>query len=76
MANWRTEAPMTKCSCGRTIEKVPSWMNGVQVQFVCTNCPNRSNVKSIAYITLETKEPEQEAQLIEEDLPEDEIESD
>lgn len=67
---------MTKCSCGRTIEKVPAWISGVQVQFVCTNCPNRSNVKSIASITLETKEPEPVMAILDDEVREDDVDAD
>jgi hypothetical protein len=54
---------MVKCSCGKTIDKVPAWLTGVEVQFVCSNCPNRS-FKNIAHVSLELKEPEKiEAEL-------------
>lgn len=43
---------MVQCSCGKPIEKIPSWMNGIQVQFVCNNCPNRQ-LKNIAMVSLE-----------------------
>ncbi len=33
---------MVYCSCGRAIEKVPSWLAGVNVQFVCAVCSQRS----------------------------------
>ncbi|MEJ5171775.1 MAG: hypothetical protein WHU10_12365 [Fimbriimonadales bacterium] len=34
---------MVYCSCGKPIEKIPSWMQRVNVQFVCNNCPNRKH---------------------------------
>jgi hypothetical protein len=45
---------MITCKCGKTIEKVPSWMQGIQVDFVCNNCPNRQT-KNIALIALEVE---------------------
>lgn len=38
--------------CGKPLEKVPSWLAGVPVEFVCNNCPNRK-IKNIASVTLE-----------------------
>ncbi len=44
---------MIQCSsCGKQIEKVPSWLSGAKAEFVCNNCPNRQT-KNIAFITLE-----------------------
>ena len=43
---------MVTCSCGKVMEKVPSWLQGTKVDFVCNNCPNRST-KNIAFVTLE-----------------------
>ncbi|HCE01301.1 MAG TPA: hypothetical protein DER07_09695 [Armatimonadetes bacterium] len=34
---------MVYCSCGKPIEKIPSWMQRVNVEFVCNNCPNRKH---------------------------------
>ena len=46
---------MIQCSsCGRPIEKVPDWLRGTKVDFVCNNCPNRQT-KSIAFLTLEAE---------------------
>lgn len=42
---------MVTCSCGKTIEKVPSWLEGVSVTFVCHNCPNRT-IKGITEVSL------------------------
>lgn len=48
---------MIHCSsCGRPIEKVPDWLQGTKVDFVCNNCPNRQT-KNIAFMTIETAEP-------------------
>lgn len=44
---------MIHCStCGKPLDKVPLWMDGVQVEFICNNCPGR-DIKSIAEIKLE-----------------------
>jgi hypothetical protein len=43
---------MVYCGCGKPMDKVPDWLSGVQVEFVCNNCPNRK-VKNIASVTLE-----------------------
>lgn len=46
---------MIQCSsCGKVIEKVPDWLRGTKVDFVCNNCPNRQ-AKNIAFVTLETE---------------------
>jgi hypothetical protein len=46
---------MIHCSsCGRPIEKVPDWLRGTKVDFVCNNCPNRQT-KNIAFVTLDTE---------------------
>jgi len=45
---------MILCSCGKPMEKVPSWMSAVNVTFVCNNCPNRQT-KNIAFISLESE---------------------
>ncbi len=45
---------MVTCStCGKVIEKIPDWLTGVTVQFVCNNCPNRQ-VKAISFALPET----------------------
>jgi hypothetical protein len=44
---------MVTCSgCGRPIEKLPDWLAGVTVEYVCNNCPNRQT-KNIAFVNLE-----------------------
>lgn len=43
---------VTCSSCGKVIEKVPEWLTGVTVEFVCTNCPNRQT-KNIAQMSNE-----------------------
>ena len=51
---------MVNCSCGKPLEKVPSWLEGTSIQFVCNNCPNRT-VKAITKVVLEPiKDPEAE----------------
>ena len=42
---------MITCSCGKAIEKIPNWLQGVKVDFICNNCPNRTT-KNIAFVTL------------------------
>jgi len=42
---------MVKCVCGKPIEKVPTWLESVNVTFVCTNCPTRQ-VKPISQVQL------------------------
>ena len=43
---------MVACSsCGKLIDKVPSWLEGVNVAFVCNNCPNRT-IKGITEVSL------------------------
>jgi hypothetical protein len=65
---------MIQCSsCGKTLDKVPSWLAGTQVVFVCNNCPNRQ-AKNIAFLSLESeapKTPKMDDDL-EADIPEDE----
>ena len=61
---------MVKCtSCGKTIDKIPDWMNVVSVEYVCNNCPNR-HTKNIAFINLEpdlpAKAPDEEEAEVEE----------
>jgi len=44
---------MVHCtSCGKPIEKIPDWMRGIKVEYVCNNCPNRQ-LKNIAFINLD-----------------------
>lgn len=50
---------MITCSCGKVIDKVPAWLEGVKVEFICNNCPNRQ-IKSITEVQLApvvTEEP-------------------
>lgn len=47
---------MIQCSCGKTLEKVPGWLAGANVTFVCNNCPNRQT-KNIAFLSLESEAP-------------------
>jgi hypothetical protein len=67
---------MINCSsCGRPIEKVPDWLRGTKVDFVCNNCPNRQT-KNIAFVTLDTEpkaaRPDDEEELDVEDVADDE----
>lgn len=43
---------ITCSSCGKVIDKVPTWIQSVKVDFVCNNCPNRQT-KNIAFVSLE-----------------------
>lgn len=47
---------MITCKCGKTIDKVPDWLQSVTVDFVCNNCPNR-HTKNIAFVTLDPETP-------------------
>lgn len=62
---------MVYCSCGKAMDKVPDWLAGVQVEFVCNNCPNRK-VKNIASVTLEPEVAQTAVLEAPDDLPEDE----
>ncbi|MES1228291.1 MAG: hypothetical protein ABUL72_06430 [Armatimonadota bacterium] len=43
---------MVTCSaCGKLIDKVPTWLEGVNVAFICNNCPNRT-IKGITEVSL------------------------
>lgn len=44
---------MVTCSCGKVIDRVPTWLTRVQVEFVCNNCPNRTT-KNITQMTFTT----------------------
>lgn len=44
---------MVTCSfCGKKIEKIPAWMERINVAYLCNNCPKRS-IKNIASVSLE-----------------------
>ena len=45
---------ITCTSCGKQIEKIPDWLQGIKAEFICNNCPNRT-AKSIAFVTLPTE---------------------
>lgn len=47
---------MVECKCGKVMDKVPSWLQGVKAEFVCNNCPDRKT-KNIAFISLEPTTP-------------------
>lgn len=67
---------MIQCSsCGRPIEKVPDWLRGTKVDFVCNNCPNRQT-KSIAFLTLEPEPKATSRHDDEEDIEVEEIAED
>jgi len=58
---------MVSCTCGKPLDKVPNWLQSVQVEFICNNCPNRKT-KNIAFITLENDAPEKAQTQAPEDL--------
>jgi hypothetical protein len=64
---------MITCTCGKVIEKVPTWMSSVNVEFVCNNCPNRQT-KNIAFVTLEPDIPVVAKLDVEDDIT-DEVEA-
>lgn len=48
---------MIQCTtCGRPLDKLPTWLAGSNVVFVCNNCPNRQ-AKNIAFLSLESETP-------------------
>jgi len=59
---------MIQCACGKSLEKVPSWLAGSKVTFVCNNCPNRQT-KNIAFLQLESEMPK--TPKLDEDLDEE-----
>jgi hypothetical protein len=66
---------MIHCSgCGKPIDKLPSWLAGTKVDFVCNNCPNRT-AKSIAFVQLDT-EAKVSARADDDALDEDELPDD
>jgi hypothetical protein len=52
------------------MERLPSWLASVNVEFICNNCPNRQT-KNIAFISLEPNLPS--AAKVEGDLDIEEI---
>ncbi len=42
---------MVQCKCGKPIDKIPDWLAGVTVEFICNNCPNRKH-KNITQLDL------------------------
>lgn len=60
---------MVQCVCKKPLDKVPNWLQGVNVEFVCNNCPNRKT-KNIAFITLESEGPAKDQLHAPEDLEE------
>lgn len=68
---------MIQCSsCGKTLDKVPSWLAGANAAFVCNNCPNRQ-AKNIAFLSLESESPKATKgdEEVEMDVPEEEEET-
>lgn len=62
-----------KCVCGKNIDKVPDWLEGVSVNFVCTNCPERQSKPTLTPKVREEKPKENDLDMELED-EEDEIE--
>ncbi len=64
---------MIHCTgCGKPIEKLPSWLAGTKVDFVCNNCPNRT-AKSIAFVQSEIEAKTSARADDAEDIDEEEI---
>ena len=61
------------CGCGKLMDKVPSWLQGVEVQFVCNNCPNRT-VKTISEVAQAQMAAKPEVEATTADFPEEEDE--
>ena len=66
---------MVQCSsCGKPIDRIPTWMSSIQTEFVCNNCPNRT-MKNIAFVSLDlAPKPVAEEEAAPADLPEDDEE--
>ncbi|MBV6458063.1 MAG: hypothetical protein HONBIEJF_01185 [Fimbriimonadaceae bacterium] len=64
---------MVTCSCGKVIDRVPSWLNRVQVEFICNNCPNRTT-KNITQMTFTTFPTNAESDAMSSKLDVDEVE--
>jgi hypothetical protein len=43
---------MVKCVCGKSLTKVPAWLESVEVEFICNNCPQRQ-IKPISQLATE-----------------------
>ena len=63
---------VTCTSCGKAIDKMPNWLTGVKVEFVCNNCPNRQT-KNIAFISLEPETAKTGIALDEEEVDVEEL---
>lgn len=44
---------MVLCTCGKPLDKVPKWLASVKIDFICNNCPQRRDIKSITQLTPE-----------------------
>lgn len=66
---------MVECTCGRKIDKIPSWMDVIKVEFVCDNCAKSTQSKNIAHLKNEQLMPIQpDKELSDEDeISEDEL---
>lgn len=66
---------MVQCSsCGKPIDRIPTWMGTIKTEFVCNNCPNRT-MKNIAFVSLEiAPKPVVEDEAIPAELAEDDEE--
>lgn len=70
---------MPKCVCGKPLDKLPNWLEGVNVQFRCNNCPEGGPVPlnlTLAAFSEEDEEAKELTDIEEEDELEetDEIE--
>lgn len=66
---------VTCSSCGKPIDKVPNWLEGVTVQFVCNNCPNRT-IKGITEVTLTQTVAKESTGALDEGFAPDEVDED
>ena len=67
---------MINCtSCGKPIDKLPSWLAGTKVDFVCNNCPNRT-AKSIAFAHIEDTPKEAVRAVASEEIDAEEVADD
>lgn len=44
---------MITCTCGKQMERLPTWLASVNVEFICNNCPNRVT-KNIAFVNFDS----------------------
>lgn len=65
---------MPKCVCGKPLDKLPNWLEGVNVQFRCNNCPEGGPVPLNLTLAAFVEEDEEIAKVLTETEDEDELE--